>query len=178
MILERIEIFTVNTLIKPLWQSLKAGVQSIEGKVCNLSSYFDVQAISINGSFEWEGINFIPVQTVHIMNGMGIVPSYGFIFNEIGDDRIGFLTTDTQFCPRQIEKFYQQATWIFQDCETSPFKSGVHAHYDDLKTLSDSTKKKMWLYHYQPNPSQIPMEDGFAGFVDKGQNFDFKYSIN
>ena len=40
---------------------------------------------------------------------------------------------------------------IFHDCETLPFKSGVHAHYEDLKTLDDKTRKKMWLYHYQDN---------------------------
>ena len=84
-----------------------------------------------------------------------------------------FFTTDTQFCPNQITKFYQSADLIFHDCETAPYYSKVHAHYDDLKTLPTDIKKKMWLYHYQPKPPQDPKADGFLGFVQRGQVFDF-----
>lgn len=84
-----------------------------------------------------------------------------------------FFTTDTQFCPNQITKFYQSASLIFHDTETAPYYSKVHAHYDDLKTLPADVKKKMWLYHYQPKPTQDPKADGFLGFVQRGQEFDF-----
>ena len=84
-----------------------------------------------------------------------------------------FFTTDTQFCPNQITKFYQSADLIFHDTETAPYYSKVHAHYDDLKTLHPDIKKKMWLYHYQPKPPQDPKADGFLGFVQRGQEFDF-----
>lgn len=172
------KLFIVNTLVKPLWQSLRGGMQSHEGVVLNLKSFFDVNAISINDSFTWEGIKFTPVQTVHIMNGFGIVPSYGLLLDLPAtvyrpDGKKIFLTTDTQFCPRQIEQFYAQASIIFHDCETYPFRSGVHAHYDDLKTLPLETKQKMWLYHYGPDPKQVPTDDHFAGFITKGQTFEF-----
>lgn len=105
---------------------------------------------------------------------MRIVPSYGLLITELTTpERTVFLTTDTQFCPRQIERFYDRSEAIFHDCETYPFKSGVHAHYDDLRTLPEATKKKMWLYHYGPDPKQRPEEDGFQGFVAKGQTFEF-----
>lgn len=52
---------------------------------------------------------------------------------------------------------------IFHDCETAGSFSRVHAHYSDLVTLNDKYKNKMWLYHYQQNPSQEPEEDGFKG---------------
>jgi hypothetical protein len=65
---------------------------------------------------------------------------------------------------------------IFHDCETSPFKSGVHAHFDDLKTLPDEIKSKMWLMHYQwveeVDLAKLAEDNGFAGFVRKGQSFD------
>jgi hypothetical protein len=53
----------------------------------------------------------------------------------------------------------------------------VHAHYDDLKTLPDEIRKKIWLMHYQPVMPIIDLQkrardDGFAGFVEKGQIFD------
>ena len=66
---------------------------------------------------------------------------------------------------------------IFHDCETSPFKSGVHAHYDELKTLKNDVKNKMWLYHYQPNTltEEKVQQDGFAGFIKKGLDFDINW---
>ncbi len=164
------KLYIVKELIEPLWESLKAGMQSHEGVVLELSSFFDICPIEINDHFVFGGAKFFPVQTVHVMNGFGIVNSYG-LFIEHKASKI-FLTTDTQFCPRQIEKFYAMADLIFQDCETGDHRSGIHAHYDDLKTLDKSVKEKMWLYHYNPNPKQKPHEDKFCGFVRKGSTWD------
>lgn len=168
------KLYIVNHLVRELWRSLRGGMRSHEGVVLRLDSFFDVRSISINDHFDWEGIRFVPIQTVHIMDGMRIVPSYGLLITELTTpERTVFLTTDTQFCPRQIERFYDRSEVVFHDCETYPFKSGVHAHYDDLRTLPEATKKKMWLYHYGPDPKQRPEEDGFCGFVAKGQTFEF-----
>ena len=61
--------------------------------------------------------------------------------------------------------FYKQADLIIQDCETTPFKSGVHANYSELVTLPLEIKTKMMLLHYQdiltvfvlqPSMAQIP----------------------
>lgn len=166
----RPKMYIVEELIKPLWKSLKAGMQSHEGIVLNLESFFEVCPIKINESFAFGDAKFYPVQTVHVMNGFGIVHSYGLMIER--GSRKTFLTTDTQFCPRQIEKFYHMADLVFQDCETTSYRSGVHAHYDDLKTLEDGVKSKMRLYHYSPNPPQDPKSDGFGGFVRKGDSFD------
>lgn len=165
-------LYIVNELVEPLWESLKAGMQSHEGVVLELGDFFNVVPVEINQCFQWQDIQFCPIQTVHVMNGRGIVPSYGLLIEQKGSQKI-FFTTDTQFCPRQIEAFYEQSDVVFHDCETYPFKSGVHAHYDDLKTLPEAQKAKMWLYHYGPNPPQDPVADGFRGFVSKGQSFDF-----
>jgi hypothetical protein len=72
---------------------------------------------------------------------------------------------------------------IIQDCETSPFKSGVHAHYEDLKTLPENVKQKMILVHYQDNIlnqdgtlkqewSTKRAEDKFGGFGTKGLEYE------
>lgn len=80
--------------------------------------------------------------------------------------------------------FYKEATIIFHDCETSPFKSGVHSHYEDLKTLPAEIKAKMYLYHYQDNVSTDydtwnakAKEDGFGGFLKIGSLFNERYGI-
>lgn len=175
--LPRMNLFMDENLMDAMWEtSLKGGLESIETQVMNLTNYFNCHPIAPQGSFEWEGMIFELVQTVHVMNGRIIMPSFGLMISQFIKDqptRKVFMPGDLQFCPNQIQKFYNQAQVIFQDCETSPFKSGVHAHYDDLKTLPIETKEKMWLYHYQPNPPQNPVEDGFLGFIQKGQTFDF-----
>ena len=58
-----------------------------------------------------------------------------------------------------------------KDTETYVNRSHVHANYADLKTLPAETKAKIWMYHYG---DKIPTfkEDGFQGFVEKGQVFD------
>lgn len=83
------------------------------------------------------------------------------------------MTTDTQFSPEQIKNFYDMADLIFHDCETGEFESGVHAHYNQLKTLPEKFTKKMWLYHYQDGELPDAKADRFLGFVKIGQVFDY-----
>lgn len=155
-----------------LWSSVLAGgMLSLQGEVADLDTYFEVHSIGKNQGFRWKGVDFQLVQAVHIMSGFHIVPSFGLLFTINGVNT--FLTTDTQFSPAQITDFYKRADLIFHDCETSPFRSNVHAHYEQLCTLSRDIKQKMWLYHYQDGKLPDAAADGFAGFAQKGQVFDF-----
>jgi len=170
---ERPKLFCNNSLMHDLWdQSLRGGLESIQGKVVTITEYFDCHPVEKNDSFDWEGIRFTPVQTVHVMAGYYIKYSYGLCIQEKGGKSI-FFTSDTQFCPNQIMYFYDKADVIFQDCETAPYNSGVHASYNELKTLEDSIKEKMILYHYQPNPPQDYIADGFAGMAKAGKVYEF-----
>jgi ribonuclease BN (tRNA processing enzyme) len=167
---KRPKLFGIQSLMSDLWnRSLRGGLETLEGKLANLTDYFECHPIRINNSFIWENIKFTPVQTVHVVSGMKIQHSYGLLINEVGSDKTIFFSTDTQFAPYQMRRFYEASDLILHDCETAPFKSGVHAHYDDLNTLPKNIKQKMWLYHYQPNPVQDSVKDGFLGFVKKGQ---------
>ena len=118
-----------------------------------------------------ENVEFQLIQTVHIMDGFSIVPSFGLIFTINGIKT--FFTTDTQFAPEQLKDFYEMADVIFHDCETAQFESGVHAHYTKLKTLPEKFRRKMWLYHYQDGELPDAPSDGFVGFVKRGQVFDY-----
>jgi ribonuclease BN (tRNA processing enzyme) len=84
-----------------------------------------------------------------------------------------FISTDAVFQPELLNRISRKADLIFHDCETSAYKTDVHAHYDQLCTLPATARQKMWLYHYQANPTYTPREDGFQGFVVKGQEFSF-----
>jgi ribonuclease BN (tRNA processing enzyme) len=173
---KRLNLYGVNSLLQDLWnKSLRGGLESIEGKVTNLTDYFFCHPVKINNCFKWENLKFTPVQTLHVVSGMQIMPNYGIIIEEPGKEESVFFTGDTQFAPYQLRKFYDRVSAVFHDCETGPFRTNVHAHYDDLKTLPDNIKGKMRLYHYQANPQQNTNEDGFMGFVKKNDVFTFNF---
>ena len=171
------DLYVNERLSHALWDhSLRGGMASHQGVILTLDHFFTpVHRIPINGSFRWGHTDCRLVQTVHYMDGYEIVPSYGLLLRIDNNPGAGevFLTTDTQFAPNQIMDFYRRASVIFQDCETSPYKSGVHAHYTELVTLPDDVRAKMWLYHYQDGPLPDAPKDGFAGFVKQGQTFEF-----
>lgn len=182
--LDRPVLHASSDLMPELWYStLRGGLESLQGEVAELKTYFDPHPVRPNDEFRWGGVIFQPVQTVHVVSGYKISYSYGLMLDFIsrvdGRDagvRRVFYTGDTQFCPKQIEAFYAQADLIFQDCETAPYKSTVHAHYDDLCTLPEEVKAKMWLMHYQGDgkiTDQRAKDDRFLGFVKKGQAFSF-----
>jgi len=168
---KKTNLYMSRRFVSDLWgKSLAGGLESIEGEITDLNTFFDVHAIGVKGRFEWQGINFQLVQVVHIMNGFEIVPSYGLLFSINGVTV--FFTSDTQF-NSQLVKFYDTANVILHDCETSKYPSGVHAHFDALKALDPKFKTKMWLYHYQPGQLPDAVAEGFQGFAKKGQVFNF-----
>jgi ribonuclease BN (tRNA processing enzyme) len=166
---EKITLIGNNELIRELWNnSLKGGLKSIQGKRTVLNDYFDVQMIKKNGKFVWEDIEFHIVQSVHIMDEYAIVPTFGLMMiDPVTQKKIDY-TGDTQFNPNQIMDFYKDADLIIQDCETTPFKSGVHANYLDLITLDDDIKKKMVLQHFQDNI--LDSEDKTGKEINKSWN--------
>lgn len=162
-------LYLSQELPEQLWyHHLFASLNPAKDPSINLSSFFEVRAIS-NSEFEWEGICFHLIPTTHITFPSGKMPSYGLWFKAEG--KAVLITTDAQLTA-DIQELYDQSDIIFQDCETSNEKSGVHAHYTELMRLKPEIKSKMWLYHYQPGALPDAKKDGFQGFVKKGQRFD------
>lgn len=166
------KLFIHDSLVDELWSTtLAGGMASLEGQKAHLDTYFDVNRVAKNKTFTFEDVSFQPVQVVHVVSEFSVEPAFGLMF-KLNNTNI-FFTSDAQYAPSQIKAFYDQADVIYQDCEVTPFKSGVHAHFSDLKTLPDATKDKMWLYHCQ-DKNQLDAEgNGFKGFVQKGQKFMF-----
>lgn len=178
-------LFMPSRMMREGWDhSFKGGLESLQGKVMNLTDYFECHAISDNKSFIWEGYSFTPIQTVHIRSGFSVKSSYGLGIKrapeknkgktvKIVDDRLYdlYITSDTIFDP-QLVNFYKISKMVFSDCETLSFRSNVHPNYMDLVNLPDDCKAKMWLYHYSDIVGSWK-EDGFAGFIKKGQEFEF-----
>ncbi len=183
---DRSTLILSESLEQPLWNNVLAGgMSSLQGTVAKLGTYFSVSAIPQNGAFTLDDgkAMFQIVQTCHVMNGYYIVPSFGLMVrSETG--KTAFITTDTQYAPEQISDFYAEADVVFHDCETlmtppgsqrlataKPLESRVHAHYTRLRQLPDETRAKMWLVHYGDDAHEWfePENDGFLGFMEKGQ---------
>ena len=181
-------------LMKNLWEhTLKGGLESMEGFVADIETYFKPNPIEPNQKFLWEGWTCELVQQIHIMTGSTISSTFGLMMSK-PDHKTVYFTADSQHCsPRQMEIFYKRADIIFQDCECLPFLSGVHANYVQLSghpesnsvKLSDDIKSKMYLSHYQDfvsinkdffggdcNWFDKAKEDGFWGFIKVGDVFE------
>lgn len=160
------------TMIDILWtHGLSAGLQSLYEEKATIHTYFNPQTLVNENSFSWENIEFQLVRTIHVYNDKQLVPSYGLFFTD-GQSNV-FITTDTQFKPQEYMEFYHKADVIFHDCEISEQLNPVHSNYIDLITLDSSIKSKMWLYHYSAYQLPDAKGQGFKGFVQRGQVFDF-----
>lgn len=158
------------SMVDILWNNaLKAGMYAIGDGTARLETYFDVQPVGPNLSFNWCHAKINLIRTIHVAAGQNLVPSYGLMI--VTNNLNVLITTDTQFTPDESMRFYQQANLIFHDCETTPKASGVHARYEQLCTLPMTIKQKMWLYHYEPGNLPDAKKDGFLGFVQRGQCF-------
>lgn len=184
---EKPNLFISEILVDDLWnRCLSGGMGSVQGKVVGLDDFFNICSIKNNGVFKIDKSDtyFQLVQTIHIMNGYYFVPSFGLMVT-VGrytksPSKI-FFTGDTQFSPDQIKTFYNQADLIFHDCEYlyerngTPIMSGVHAHYEKLKSLPEQVKNKMYLVHFQDKVltnSEICSKYGFKGFLRKGEEIE------
>ncbi len=190
-------------LLTDLWNNcLRGGMESIEGFLATLDTFFHTVRIPTNGSYEWMGWKLEPVQQVHVVSGTAIMWAFGILLSKEGHQTV-YLTTDTQYLsPNQMELFYTKADVIVQDCETMGvnvkdkklvFGSKVHASYAELAgwesvnhaRLPARIKAKMLLSHYQDhvlagvdffgNPvdwDKQAAEDGFKGFVRVGMEIE------
>ena len=173
-------LYIHRSLVGRLWQSLAPGMESIQNQSNDLETYFNVHKIGKNQVFSIYDYIFKPIQVTHIVNDATHEPAFGLMITTPEDRRI-FFTSDTQHCPHQLKDFYRDADVIFQDCETLPFCSGVHANFEELKELDDYTKARMYLIHYQDNVvNDLPTwqerairEKFVHGFVEMGKEFTF-----
>jgi len=188
-----IKLYAQKSLLGKLWyNSLSGGLESMEGFDATMETFFET--VPVDRSFKWQGWECELIQQVHIMTGSRISPTFGLIMSKNGHKTIYFTTDSQHVSPKQVKVFYTKADVIFQDCECLPFKSGVHANYTELagypeanaEVLPREIREKMWLSHYQDFVSQgVTMtgedcnwetkaeEDGFLGFVEVGQDFEF-----
>lgn len=159
---KKITIYANHNVLKNLWKSLAGGLESLNtSQITNmkveatLDTYFNLVPIKDNKHFNIGTAIFRPIQTVHVVTGGVLMDSYGLFVESPRQKTL--ITTDTQYAPNQLEDFYSMADIVIHDSEFG-FKTGVHAHYDELKTSKHFDK--MFMVHYPDN-----VED-FLDFTD------------
>jgi len=86
--------------------------------------------------------------------------SYGlFVDNHV------FISVDTKFDQDLIDLYAHRSSVMFHDVQFYP--GAVHAQLEELKTLPDDIKKKMYLMHYADNYVDQDIT-GFAGWTEQG----------
>ncbi len=166
------DLYVADELADRLWNNcLSGGMSSLQGQKASLTTFFRLHRVPRSGFFLWNGLRFQLVQSVHVFDGHAVAHSYGLLFAAGG--KTVLFSGDLQFTPGQCMSLYRQADVIFHDAETSPYPSGVHPSYAQLCTLPDDVRARMWLYHVNPGPLPDARKNGFAGFVAKGQVFEF-----
>lgn len=165
------KLIVAEELREALWdRSLSGGLMYTEEGPATLDTYFEVQAVGPDRRFEWEGVRFEIIPVMHVDAGSICMMSYG-LFMESDGLRVYF-SADAKFDPRLETRHYiKDADVIFHDCENA-FRTGVHSHYDDLRTIPRWIREKTWLYHVSPGVLPDCRADHFRGFVKPGQVFD------
>jgi len=167
---EKPNLYLSKDIAARLWDdTLVGGMGLLEGDIANINTFFRLHQIENNQHFFWEKIKFDLIKVNHVDSGYYVMPTYGLFF-EVGEKNV-LITTDTKLCLDILGEYYEQASIIFQDCEISINRTPVHAHYEELLTLPEKIKNKMWLYGYQPGELPEATKDGFKGFIKKGQTF-------
>lgn len=182
------QLYKVPKLVKPLmyghkdvlsklWHAAEPGLLTLQQvREVNLETYFNTRVMVENeplvfrdGKRIWKA--YI-VLSMHVISGDSTMPSYGLMFES--DEKVVFFPTDTQFMvPPQLRGHYMKSDAIFHDTETSPFPSGVHTRYEELKTLPEDLKKKMVLYHYDATKKPDNVNGEFLDIAVAGSTYEF-----
>jgi ribonuclease BN (tRNA processing enzyme) len=165
--LSKPNLYLVDDLLPLLWDQYLGTLMTLENDKSTLTDFFIPHVIPKQQSFDWEGVRFSPVFSYHAMSDGTYIPCYG-LWIEFPGTRVWF-TSDCQFQFATNQRLYEQADFILHDCETSDSPSGVHAHYQQLNTLPQSIKSKVYLYHSDTAFEQRALDDGFLGFIQPGK---------
>ena len=160
-------------LVESLWENaLKGGIAFNEKPPLKLEDVFNVISPKKLRKYprptyglDYKGIDLKIFKTNHIPGNAATLEEAVWASGVIIDERVLF-TADTKFDRAMLDDFDRMfdIELILHDCQF--FTGGVHASYDELKTLPDKYKKKMLLTHYADNWEQFhPENDGFMGFT-------------
>lgn len=179
-------IFIEKSYQNLLWnQSLKGGAAMNErngDRSLGFNDYWDVHRPEAVPGLPRETIRFnvgsIDVhsfRTMHFPDNSRSWEDSAFSRGVIIDGRVLF-TGDTRFDPEMLEQFCSRFPIELIMHDVQFFPGGVHAAFEDLKTLSADIKARTVLMHYPDtyqNHAEKVKDAGFLGFLRQQTWYDF-----
>jgi ribonuclease BN (tRNA processing enzyme) len=171
---EKLTMIVTDEYRKVLWeQSLRGGLEyneiNPEGKRLSFDDFYQVHHVpklakrSGRATFrtEFRGITIELFHTNHIPGEAETTKDAFITYGMMIDDRV-FISGDTKFDLSLIDIYKDRAEVFFHDASLT--KNAVHASFNELRTLPDDIRKRMYLMHYQDDASAADAE-GFAGLA-------------
>jgi len=147
-----------------LWDHyLSAEMESIQSQVARLETFFDVRLMTDKAPFSWDRFHFTFFRHSSEKEILGVAI----------DDRESHILIcfeNELFLEYDV---YEKFDIIFQSCRTRSESVLPQSHIQALAKLPDTIKSKMWLYHFDPGELPNAKDQGFLGFVSRGQEFAF-----
>jgi L-ascorbate metabolism protein UlaG (beta-lactamase superfamily) len=177
-----------------LWtKSLSGGCEYCEanqGRPLQLTDFFNIlrpQNIEIEGRKFWAykhgPIELVIMRTRHFPDTAISVDESQWCSGVFINRKV-WISGDTMFDADYPIRFGRLAEVMFHD--TQLFFGGVHASYQELITLPEDVRAKMFLYHYRDNWDKPetwaggtdkytgdPVKDGFLGWTEQHTAYDF-----
>ena len=162
-----------------LWENCLSGTMGyVDFKHMKLDDYFNVIRLESGEKFKISNVTLEMLPIEHL-DPIGIINNYGLFIHY--ENKTFLFTGDAKWNPKPMTYLYEMSDYIFHDCEMyydylykNPIRSGVHSHYEDLKTLPEKIKNKIMLTHYNDTVLKNDVmfneaeKDGFIGFLLKG----------
>lgn len=144
---KKMDLFIAEELVDVLWENtLKGGMVDSTNEKCTLETYFNVKPFKDLELFKINGLEIMPIKTVHVKNDHLPLQksSYSFL---LGKET--FYSGDMLFNESILKELNESGIKrFFHDCQFFHVENGVHASLKELKTLPKEIKEKIIVMHY------------------------------
>lgn len=188
------ELIIVRDYQDLLWtKSLSGGSEYSEvnkGQTLQMTDFFHIRrpkTTEVNGRKCWVyqhgPIEVVIIRTRHFPNTAINVDESQWCSGVFINRRV-WISGDTMFDERYPLRYSKDSEVMFHDCQLNT--GGIHASYEELMTLPDDIRAKMFLYHYGDEWDQPelwvkksdkftgdPVKDGFLGWTQPQVGYNF-----
>lgn len=169
------QIISSINILNNLWdQSLKGGLNTLQGRYALMQDYFFIQSLQPQDPGKdhftlLKRYRFRPFATDHVqIERKYDWPSYGLVVEDEASGQTVFFSGDTRFDWPAYATQMQRARLCFHDVQLTRHASNVHALIGELQTIPPEVKRKTWLYHFGDEWDTGPydsVQTEFAGFT-------------
>ena len=157
-----------------LWDhSLRGGLGAVDGRVAQLSDYFEPQVIEPGavsgrvGLLDRFDISIFPPDHIRISERFDW-PSFGVLLTDRQTKETVLYSGDTRFDLDGMGAMMASANVCFHEVALDQEPNPVHTTLTELRTLPQEVRQRTWLYHFGDDWNSGAFDDvgdAFAGFA-------------